>query len=482
MRLRPAGRSVLVALACAAALSATAAQTVPPAATPPQSSQASPRLNVLLIMADDLNADLSGFGGPARSPNIDRLAARGVRFDRAYVQYPLCNPSRASLLTGRRPDITRVLTNPGRNPMSPHFREALPDAVTLPQLFRTNGYVSARVGKLFHYGVPLDIGNSGLDDHKSWDFAVNPRGRDREVLDRVFTLVPGQFGGTLSWLADEGEDREHTDAIAAAEAVALLERFQRERRPFFLGLGFYRPHTPYVAPRRYFEMYPRDRIALPELSDDDRARQPAAAYQRAVKAQDAMSDAQRREAIQAYHASITFMDAQVGTVLQALDRLGLADTTVVVFASDNGYHLADHGLWQKPSLFERNARVPLVISAPGRARGAASPSLVELLDLYPTLAELAGLTPPGTLDGRSLVPVLDDPARTVRDAAFTQAWDGYSVRTDRWRYVEWDGGRKGRQLFDLANDPGETRNLAADERHASFVAELSARLAAYRGQ
>lgn len=464
---------VLMLCACVTAIVTVVAQ---PALVP-----TAPRLNVLFIMADDLNTDLSLYGGPARSPNIERLAARGVRFDRAYTQYPLCNPSRASLLTGRRPDATGVLANPGRNPMSPHFRETLPTATTLPQLFRTQGYVSARVGKMFHYGVPLDIGTSSLDDFKSWDFAVNPRGRDREILDRVVTLVPGQFGGTLSWLADEGEDRAQTDGLVASEAISLLERFAREQKPFFLGVGFYRPHTPYVAPRRYFDMYPTDRIDLPALSDDDRARVPKAAYQRATKPQDDMTDAQRREAIQAYYASTTFMDAQVGLVVQALERLGLADNTVVVFTSDHGYHLADHGLWQKPSLFERNARVPLVIAAPGRARpGATSRSLVELVDLYPTLADLAGLVPPDPLDGLSLVPVLDAPERAVRDAAFTQAWSGYSVRTDRWRYVEWEAGRDGRQLYDLAADPRETRNLADATEHAAVVSALSARLAAYR--
>ncbi len=448
----------------------------------PAPSPARPRMNVLFIVADDLNTDLGTYGGPARSPNLDRLAARGVRFDRAYAQYPVCNQSRSSMLTGRRPDVTGVLSNPGSNPMRPHFRDRLPDAVTLPQLFRNSGYVSARVGKLFHYGVPLDIGTGGLDDHKSWDITVNPRGRDRELLDRVFTLVPGTFGGTVSWWADDqGQDAEHTDGIGAVEAVRLLERFSERAQPFFLAVGFYRPHTPYVAPRRYFDMYPPDRIALPRLSEDDRARRPAAAYRRATREQDAMTDAQRQEAIQAYQASITFMDAQAGVVLNALERLGLADSTVVVFTSDHGYHLADHGLWQKPSLFERSTRVPLLIAAPGRARAVTSRSLVELLDLYPTLADLAGLTPPTSLEGHSLAPVLDAPERAVRDAAFTQAYDGYAVRTDRWRYIEWAAGRDGRQLYDMAADPDETRNLAEASAQASVVADLSARLAAYRG-
>jgi iduronate 2-sulfatase len=445
--------------------------------------QQSARLNVLFLIADDLNNDLGTYGAPVRSPNIDKLAARGVRFDRAYTQYPLCSPSRSSLLTGRRPNVTGVLTNPGKNPMSPHFREKLPDAVTMPQIFRTNGWLAARVGKLYHYGVPLNIGTAGLDDYPSWDITINPRGRDREILNRIFSLRPGLFGATLSWLADDGKDEEHTDGIAAAEAVRLLERFKRNKESFFLAVGFYRPHTPYVAPKRYFEMYPRDRIALPTLSDADRSRTPAAAYRTAVgfKEQDAMTDDQRREAIQAYWASTTFMDAQVGHVLDALDRLGLSDNTVVVFTSDHGYHLGDHGLWQKMSVFERSARVPLIIALPrATTKGVAAPGLAELVDLYPTLAELAGLQPKTTLDGVSLVPMLKDPAARVKDAAFTQVQNGYSVRTDRWRYTEWDEGKDGAVLYDMDKDPGEATNLARDPAHAATVADLKARLAAYR--
>ena len=439
------------------------------------------RLNVLFLIADDLNNDLGAYGAPVRTPNIDKLAARGAKFDRAYTQYPLCSPSRSSLLTGRRPNATGVLVNPGKNPMSPHFREKLPDAVTLPQLFRTNGWFAARIGKLYHYGVPNWIGTGGLDDIPSWDLTINPRGHDREVHDRIFSLRPGQFGATLSWLADGGPDSEQTDGIAAAEAVRLLERFKRNNQSFFLGVGFYRPHTPYVAPKRYFDMYPRDRIELPRLSDADRSRSPEAAYRSSFKEQDDMSDDQRRDAIQAYRASITFMDAQVGHVLDALDRLGLANSTIVVFTSDHGYHLGDHGLWQKMSLFERSARVPLIIAAPGaKARGATVRGLAGLVDLYPTLADLAGLKPTTPIDGVSLAPMLQDPAATVQDAAFTQARNGYAVRTDRWRYIEWNGAEQGAQLYDMEKDPGETTNLAADPQHAAVVKDLRVRVAAYR--
>jgi arylsulfatase A-like enzyme len=452
------------------------------AASPHSQQQEARRLNVLFLIADDLNNDLGAYGASVRTPNIDKLAARGIRFDRAYSQYPLCSPSRSSFLTGRRPNATGVLANPvAKNPMSPHFREKLPEAVTLPQLFKTNGWFAARIGKLYHYGVPLTIGSGGLDDLPSWDLAINPRGRDREIHDRIFSLRPGLFGATVSWLADDGADAEHTDGIAAAEAVKLLERFKRTSEPFFLSVGFYRPHTPYVAPKRYFEMYPPDRIQLPKPSAADRSRTPEAAYRSALAEQDTMTDEQRRQAIQAYAASTTFMDAQVGHVLDALQRLGLADNTIVVFTSDHGYHLGDHGLWQKMSLFERSARVPLIIAAPSaKARGAAARGLAELIDLYPTLMDLAGLKAAGPLDGVSLAPMLQNATATVKDAAFTQARNGYAIRTERWRYIEWADGEQGTQLYDMNADPDETTNLASDARHAETVKDLRARLAAYR--
>ena len=313
---------------------------------PPQPS----RPNVLFLIADDLNNDLGIYGAPVRSPNIDKLAARGVRFERAYTQFPLCSPSRSSFLTGRRPNATGVLVNPTpvKNPNSPHFRERLPDAVTMPQLFRNQGWFAARVGKLYHYGVPNDIGTSSLDDYRSWDLAINPRGRDREIHDRIFSLRPGQFGATLSWLADEGEDADHTDGIGAAEAVRLLERFKRDQPAVLPGRRFLSAaHTLRRAETVFRHVSRRSDCICRALSEADRSRTPAAAYRSALNEQDAATDRQRKEAIQAYRASTTFMDAQVGRVLDALDRLGLAANTVVVFTSDHGYHLGDHGLWQK---------------------------------------------------------------------------------------------------------------------------------------
>jgi uncharacterized sulfatase len=440
-------------------------------------SAQSDRLNVLFIVSDDLNNALGAYGHPlVKSPNIDRLARNGVRFDRAYCQFPLCNPSRASFLTGLRPDRTGVIEN------QTQFRANVPDAVTLPQTFRKNGYFVARVGKLYHYGVPTQIGTDGLDDPPSWEKVVNPRGRDKDDEPKIFSLRPGQFGGTVSWLAADGTDEEQTDGIGATEAIKLLE--QNRARPFFLAVGFYRPHTPYVAPRKYFEMYPTGLIQAPEVTEEDRKREPAPAYGSALREQDAMTDEQRKEAIQAYYASTTFMDAQVGRVLEALERLRLNDRTIVVFTSDHGYHLGDRGLWQKMSLWENSARVPLIIYNP-RSRGTsrACGRTVELIDLHPTLADLCGLAPPAGLDGRSLRPLLRDQRARWDRPAYTQvtrggvrspqAFMGRTVRTERWRFTEWgENGERGVQLYDMENDPKEQRNLAADPTHAAAVEQM----------
>ncbi len=453
-------------------LAAAAVLAVAPAA----GAEAPPRkLNVLFVTSDDLCNRLGCYGDPlVKSPNLDRLAKKGVRFDRAYCQFPLCNPSRASFLTGLRPDTTGVQEN------ATHFRKNRPGVVTLPQTFRRNGYFVARVGKLYHYGVPGGIGTDGLDDKPSWDLVVNPRGRDKDDENKIFTLGrPGQFGGTLSWLAADGADSEQTDAIGATEAIKLLEK--HKDKPFFLAVGFYRPHTPYVAPKKYFEMYPLEKLRPAEVPADHRKDKPAPAFGSAKREQDAMTDRRRREALQAYHAATTFMDAQVGRLLDALERLKLADSTVVVFFSDHGYHLGEHGLWQKMSLFENSARVPLLIFAPGaRGNGQGCGRTVELVDLHPTLAGLCGLKPPDGLEGKSVKALLDDPKAEWSKPAYTQVrrggrmggFVGRSVRTERWRYTEWDEGKRGAELYDCEKDAREHRNLAKDPDHAETVQRM----------
>ncbi|MBM3969474.1 MAG: sulfatase [Planctomycetes bacterium] len=448
---------------------------------------AAEKLNVLFVVSDDLCPRLGCYGDPlVKSPNIDRLAARGVRFERAYCQFPLCNPSRASFLTGLRPDSTGVFEN------STQFRKNVPDHVTLPQTFQKAGYFVARVGKLYHYGVPAQIGTDGLDDPPSWQERINPRGRDKDDEDKIFTLNPkaegpARFGGTLSWLAADGEDSEQTDAKSAVAAIKLME--QHRDKPFFIACGFFRPHTPYVAPKKWFEMYPLDKIKLPILAANYKEGVPEPAFLSSKKEQENISDELRKQAIQAYHASTSFMDAQVGQLLDGLDRLKLADKTIVVFFSDHGYHLYEHGLWQKMSLFENSARVPLLISVPGsKQAGKSSRRPVELIDLHPTLAELCGLKTHTPLDGKSLKPLLDDPNAAWDKPALTQVTRGTptmtnapptkpsivgrSIRTERFRYTEWNSGDKGTELYDHDSDPGELKNLANDAAHAATVAAM----------
>lgn len=448
---------------------------------------AADRPNILFLMADDLNNRLGCYGDPqVQSPNIDRLAARGVRFDRAYCQFPLCGPSRNSLLTGLYPNSTGIIVN------GTLFRQTIPQQHSFPQSLRLGGYFSGRIGKLFHYGVPLSVGTNGHDDPASWELELNPAGCDRlEELPQTFTLTPGQFGGTLSWYASPKSDEFHTDGMMADDADWVLERFSRKRdRPFFLAVGFFRPHTPYTSPKPYFDLYnPAEMPVITDIAADQQDI-PAPGLASYKREQDKLTDDLRRECIRAYYASVTFMDAQVGKVLTALEKHGLADNTIVVFTSDHGYHLGEHGLWQKQSLFEESARVPLIIAAPGLARpGSAVSTPVGLVDLAPTLLELAGVKAPENLQGQSLVPMLKDPTTVGRGWALSQvarggrnnarAFYGYSLRTPRWRYTEWGvNGEHGRELYDHEQDPRELTNLAGLPAHAQTVATLSGQLQA----
>ncbi len=464
------------------------------------------KFNVLFVAVDDLTCSLGCYGDRrAVTPNFDRLAASGVRFDRAYCQLPLCNPSRASVMTGRRPDDIRVYD------LDRHFRDELPDVVTLPQLFKNHGWFSARVGKLYHYNVPAGIGTAGLDDPPSWDQTINPKGRDTLEEDQIINAEPHRpISAALSWLAAGGTDEEQTDGMVATKAIELMEA--NRDQPFFLGVGFFRPHTPYVAPAKYFTLYPLESLGLPFAPRDDRSDIPYAAFAHNCKvANYGLPEATCIQALQGYYASVSFVDAQLGRLLRALDELNLAHKTIVVIWSDHGYHLGEHlGIWQKRCLFEESARAPLLIYSPTAAgNGIACDSIVEFVDIYPTVADICGLPADDALPGRSLKPLLDNPTMQRSSYAVTQVLRpdnlepeklgrdqlergpadappggfgagsaepvmGRSIRNQRWRYTEWNGGSDGRELYDHHADPHEFRNVAELPEHQPLISELRA--------
>jgi iduronate 2-sulfatase len=430
--------------------------------------------NVLFVVIDDLRCSLGCYGESAvMSPNIDRLAARGMRFDRAYCQYPVCNPSRTSFLTGLRPDTTGILDN--KTPV----RGKHADVVTLPQLCRERGYFTASLGKIMHIGLDADGKTAFFQDPKSWDdcrnFEATPLGRRGEGRNLT--------GGKLNWcrwLAAEGGDSDQPDGQIAENAVRLLEAHSRPgSKPFFLGVGFHKPHDPFHAPRKYFDAYPLETISLAREPDDRSVDLPLAIPNPRTFAE--FTDRERREFRRAYYAGTSFTDAQVGKLLDTLDRLDLWKSTIVVLLGDHGYHLGGHGWWNKVTVFELGARAPLIVWSPdARGMGRSTRAIVEFVDLYPTIAALCGLTPPANLEGTSFRAVLDDPDLPGKSAAFTQVVRGQgmgrSVRTDRWRYTEWDGGERGVELYDHSNDPLEYHNLAGRPESRAVERELRTRL------
>ena len=436
-------------------------------APPPATAPLPGRTNVLLIIADDLRPDLGCYGVDAvRSPNIDKLAARGVRFDRAYCQYPVCNPSRVSFLTGLRPDATQVFGN------NVPFRPKLPHVVTLPQHFKNNGYVTIGLGKVYHRGGSVEDVQAERDDPASWTTARYYTTTDTGKKGEGRNLTGGKVEW-CHWLAAEGTDEDQPDGQIARDAVQLLEKHRDN--PFFFAVGFHKPHDPFVAPKKYFELYPLDQIKLNVDPPDQSPAPELAIASRWTDDFAKFTDAERREFIRAYRAGTSFMDEQVGKVLDALNRLQLSERTVVIFLGDHGYHLGERGWWNKNTLFELSSRAPLIIAAPGIKPGTfARP--VEFVDLYPTLVELCGLPLAGEFHGQSLAPVLRNNHAAWDKPALTQVQRGKlagrSIRTQRFRYTEWDDGRAGVELYDHENDPRERKNLAADPAHAATIATL----------
>jgi iduronate 2-sulfatase len=433
--------------------------------------------NVLFIAVDDLNTQVGCYGNSVvKTPNIDRLAKMGVRFDRAYCNYPICNPSRTSMLSGLYPEHTQVFGNntPPRTALGTNV-------VFTPELFKQNGYFTAGIGKIFH--------GSFMDTVK-WDVWINPKDADDEEggdgkKEKSAGKKQRADKGDASkvpfpWRATDNKDEQEPDGQIARKAVQVLE--ENKDKPFFLAVGFHKPHTGHVAPKKYFDMYPPEKIEL--VKEPPIASQGIPEIARSPKYFPNLTDAQKQEIISHYYAATTFMDAQLGKVLDAMDRLKLWDNTIVVFWGDHGWHHGEHGgMWAKVTVMEEVARVPFIIIAPEKKKDAVSSRVVETVDFYPTLAEFCGLTKPNRLDGRSILPLLDDPKREWNETALCvvnrgRNGLGHSLRSEKWTYTEWPDGSA--QLYNHDKDPHEYVNLAKDPKHANTVSEMKKLLAQKR--
>ncbi|HEY2411834.1 MAG TPA: sulfatase [Pirellulaceae bacterium] len=448
--------------------------------------------NVLFIISDDLTATaLSCYGNTVcQTPNIDRLAARGTRFTRAFCQATYCGPSRASFLSGYYPHATGVLgyTSP---------RPAIGNRATWPQHFKNAGYYTARVSKIYHMGVPGGIeeggdgrdhnNGDGADDPASWTEKFNSPGPEWKAAGTGETLEgnpdgkkPVVGGNTFVVVEADGDDSIHSDGKTAAKAVELIETHARGNHPFFLAVGFVRPHVPFVTPRKYFEPFlPYDKLSLPPKIPGDWDDIPKAGINYKTSQNMKMDLRRQKKAVGGYYASVAYMDAQVGKVFDALEKSGQASNTIVIFTSDHGYHLGEHDFWAKVSLRDESASVPLIICVPGK-QPAVCNSLVELLDLYPTLASLCGLEIPTRLQGQNISKLLDDPSQQVHDTVFNVAPSskGFLLRDDHWAYIQYgEDASAGIELFDMKSDPKQYTNLAEKPEFASLVADFKTKLA-----
>lgn len=437
--------------------------------------------NVLFIIADDLTATaVSSYENKmSHTPNIDNLAAEGTKYTRAYTQYPVCGPSRASLMFGYYPNATNTYGYvSGRENVGPSRK-------SLTQLFKDNGYYTARVSKIYHMGVPIDIetGSNGQDDEASWTERFNSQGPEwtaegeaELVQNNPYGLKPRKGGNVMTIVKADGDDLVHSDGKTAEKAVELIK--QHKNNPFFLAVGLVRPHVPFVAPSKYFEPYPHEQMVLPPKVENDWDDIPARGINYVTSVNGEMSEEQEKKAVAGYYASVAYMDAQVGKILKTLKEEGLEDNTIVVFTSDHGFHLGEHRFWMKVSLHEESVRVPLIIKVPGKAPAVCN-SFSELLDLYPTLADLAGIEASKGLQGKSLVKTLNNPQVEVRDFAFSVSQGGKSflVRNHKWAYIQYDeDAGAGMELFDMEYDAKQYNNLAHNPAYDDVVQEMQLKL------
>jgi iduronate 2-sulfatase len=447
--------------------------------------------NVLLIVSDDLTATaLSCYGNKlCQTPNIDKLAQQGTRFLRAFCNATYCGPSRASFLSGYYPHATGVLGY-----VSP--RPAIGDRATWPQHFKNAGYYTARVSKIYHMGVPGGIeeggdgrdhnSGDGADDPASWTERFNSPGPEWKAKGVGETLEgnpegtkPVMGGNTFVVVEAEGDDLVHSDGKTAKKATELIQQ-HAGKQPFFLAVGFVRPHVPFVAPEGYFEPFkPFEKLSLPPKLPNAWSDIPTAGINYKTSVNMKMDERRQRKALGGYYASVAYMDAQVGKVLDALDQSGQADNTIVIFTSDHGYHLGEHDFWAKVSLRDESSMVPLIIKVPGK-KPAVCQSLVELIDLYPTVASFCGLEVPDRLQGKNLSQMFDDPGYSVRDAVFCVAptRKGFLLRDDKWAYLQYaEDASKGVELYDVVHDPKQYRNLAVRPEFSAVVQAMKEKLA-----
>jgi uncharacterized sulfatase len=429
--------------------------------------------NVLLIMVDDLR----DYGGAftrdvVKTPNLDRLRAHGTTFERAYVQYPVCNPSRSSMMVGLRAEQTGITGNDTR------LRDKMPDVITMPQLCKQAGWQTHAFGKLYHLGGGKDAKQKALwmDAGQSWHTA-----QAFEATQLGRRLIEGRnvTDGALAWChwgAADGTDDDQPDGQIAAATVAMIEKLGDA--PWFIGCGFMKPHDPFIAPKKYFDLYPPKSLEIwRDPAGISPVRKEAVGFGAYGEAFAKFNEQEWRELFRAYCAGTSFMDAQLGRVLDALDRYQLWDKTLVIFVGDHGYHTGERNWWNKNTLFERSCRAPLVIAAPGVKGGLTSRSLVEFVDLFPTVADVCGLKIPHEVAGVSLRSVLESPDASVKDAAFTLVtrgpkFYGQSIRTARWRFTRWSDGQT--ELYDHDSDPEELRDVSG--MYANIVKELSQQL------
>lgn len=479
------------------------------------------RLNVLFIPVDDLRPDLGCYGDTnIKTPNIDRLAQQGVIFNRAYCQQAVCNPSRASLLTGLRPDSTEVWD------LSTHFRDILPDVVTLPQFFKENGYTTVSFGKAFHNNdpdtiswsiTPENIQGFPFDPDAVYATEENLKIQAKKAKRKEKAgLEKDQLGfwyvkANATECADVPDDFYY-DGAQTTRAIEVLRELKTKDEPFFLSVGYYRPHLPFNAPKKYWDMYDREKIPLAEnqfppkdspeytMHGDAELRGYDDSKDLPYPNEQAWSEERQKEIKHGYYASVSYTDAQIGRLLDELNRLGLAENTVIVLWGDHGWKLGEHNGWCKQTNYEIDTRVPMIISGAGvTAKGEQSDALTELVDIYPTLCEMANLEIPSHLQGTSVVPLLENPDKEWKSAAFSQFLlgrygrttnikkeiMGYTMRTDKYRYVEWYDWNKdntrgellSRQLFDHDSDPQENQDLANQAQYKKTIDKLAGMMA-----